>query len=301
MHDLRNKITAVALTLSSALMNTGCSKEEASPETERALAAGVLLQRGKAWTFEECLAFVLDKEGGLSTNRADRGNKNGGSTMYGVTQATYDLYRESRHQGSRHVAHISPAEVQGVYKELFWDKVRCDQMPDPELKLLMFDASVNHGTGGAIKLLQRALGSVRPDGDFGPKTANALAAATDLEMLKERFLDARVALYERIIANDSSQKQFKNGWMNRVEKMRRTIAEPVVTVDPGASETSLEQASMPQLNAHTYTVKKGDSLWSIAQRELHDVKRVPDIAALNGIDLKNPALDVGQKLVLPAK
>ncbi|MFM1847462.1 MAG: hypothetical protein RL417_936 [Pseudomonadota bacterium] len=303
MHDLRHKIAAVALTVSSAFLNAGCSKEKegVSPEAQDGRSAGIVPQTGKAWSFDECLAFVLEKEGGLSTNRADRGNKNGGSTMRGVTQETYNIYRKSHGQNPRNVSGISPAEVRGVYKELFWDKVRCDQMPDTELKLLMFDASVNHGTGGAVKLLQRALGGLKPDGALGPKTQAALAAVTDFELLKTRLLEARLALYTQVIANDPSQEQFRKGWMNRVDALRRMIAEPLVGAAPPASIPALDASNLPPSEARTYTVEKGDSLWGIVKRELHDVRRVAEVAALNGLDPENPALEVGQKLVIPTR
>ncbi|MGY0023763.1 N-acetylmuramoyl-L-alanine amidase [Streptomyces sp. YJ-C3] len=49
----------------------------------------------------------------------------------------------------------------------------------------------------------------------------------------------------------------------------------------------------------TYTVKRGDTLWSIAVHELGDGARYAEIKALNS--LKSDALSVGQKLTLPKK
>ena len=47
----------------------------------------------------------------------------------------------------------------------------------------------------------------------------------------------------------------------------------------------------------TYTVKKGDTLWDIAEDELGDGFRYKEIKALNG--LKTDTLQIGQVLKLP--
>ncbi|MFJ9128952.1 N-acetylmuramoyl-L-alanine amidase [Streptomyces sp. NPDC102340] len=49
----------------------------------------------------------------------------------------------------------------------------------------------------------------------------------------------------------------------------------------------------------TYTVERGDTLWSIAVHELGDGARYAEIKSLNS--LKSDALSVGQKLKLPTK
>ena len=48
-----------------------------------------------------------------------------------------------------------------------------------------------------------------------------------------------------------------------------------------------------------YIVKRGDSLWSIAQKELGAGTRYPEIKALN--NLKGDSLKVGQALKLPSE
>lgn len=51
-----------------------------------------------------------------------------------------------------------------------------------------------------------------------------------------------------------------------------------------------------------YTVAKGDSLWSIAKKQLGDGRRYIEIFKLNQNIIKNPSrISIGQKLVLPAK
>ena len=63
-----------------------------------------------------------------------------------------------------------------------------------------------------------------------------------------------------------------------------------------SNQTSDQRPSMPK--STTYTVKSGDTLWDIAQKNLGSGARYPEIASLNG--LSNPNLiKVGQVLKLP--
>lgn len=55
-------------------------------------------------------------------------------------------------------------------------------------------------------------------------------------------------------------------------------------------------SKIPNTN-HTYTVKSGDSLWSIAQTELGDGSRYPEIKSLNG--LASDTIYPGQNLKIP--
>lgn len=52
--------------------------------------------------------------------------------------------------------------------------------------------------------------------------------------------------------------------------------------------------------ANTYTVQKGDTLWSIAQRFLGDGKRWREIVEVNP-GLEPSKLKIGQVIMLPAK
>jgi nucleoid-associated protein YgaU len=56
----------------------------------------------------------------------------------------------------------------------------------------------------------------------------------------------------------------------------------------------------PSYTSNTYTVQKGDTLWSIAQRHLGNGKRWREIVELNP-GLEPSKLRVGQVIILPAK
>lgn len=55
-----------------------------------------------------------------------------------------------------------------------------------------------------------------------------------------------------------------------------------------------------QQPAKTYTVRRGDTLWGIAENKLGSGFLWVDIARENSIPIDNPKLAVGQKLILPA-
>ncbi len=66
------------------------------------------------------------------------------------------------------------------------------------------------------------------------------------------------------------------------------------------ASVSQENARPSKTSGDTYTVKKGDTLWDIAQRSLGKGSRYNEIASLNNIS--NPSIiSVGQKLILPKK
>lgn len=66
-----------------------------------------------------------------------------------------------------------------------------------------------------------------------------------------------------------------------------------------AKETGSTPAPQPE-NSRTYTVKPGDSFWSIAEKELGDGARYKELAAYNGLK-PTDTIYAGQVLKLPDK
>ena len=101
--------------------------------------------------FDAALEFVLKFEGGFSDHPADPG----GATNLGVTQKTYDTWRESRGVATRSVRWLTHDEAKAIYRERYWVPIGADAM-SPPLALMAFDASVNQGVGRARELLERS-------------------------------------------------------------------------------------------------------------------------------------------------
>ncbi|MCI0600446.1 MAG: hypothetical protein L0Y60_13155 [Beijerinckiaceae bacterium] len=106
-----------------------------------------------AENFSRCLAFTLKFEGGKSDDPRDPG----GRTNQGVTQRTYDHYRDVRALGRRDVYTMSVAERDEIYKIGYWDRVNGDGLRSGE-DLVVWDIAVNSGPSRALQIWRAAGG-----------------------------------------------------------------------------------------------------------------------------------------------
>ncbi|WP_248563561.1 glycosyl hydrolase 108 family protein, partial [Niallia sp. NCCP-28] len=171
--------------------------------------------------FSEALAFTLGVEGGYVYDRYDYG----GPTNMGVTQSTYNTYRDQKKLPRKDIRSITFEEAREVYYTLYWKAAKCDKM-DRTLAIVMFDTAVNLGVngnskaGGAIKHLQKAM-NINPDGSWGSKTETAFGKFSKSQhyQLALKVVDYNKAFrYERV-KQDASQKKFLEGWINRDNKL----------------------------------------------------------------------------------
>lgn len=163
--------------------------------------------------YEKCLAEVLKHEGGWSSHPKDPG----GDTMKGVTQGTYDDWRKA--QGLRHqsVRLITDAELQAIYRNKYWNKVRGDDLPGG-VDLAVFDFAVNSGVSRSVRYLQRLLGVV-DDGVSGPKTLQAIAGYKS--DLAADLCDRRLAFLQSL----ATWPTFGKGWAARVASVKKVARE----------------------------------------------------------------------------
>lgn len=160
--------------------------------------------------FEDSLAFVLrpDIEGGIS-NRPD---DPGGLTFQGITQATYDRWRDRNRLVPRPVTKASPDEVATIYRQDYWSSVHLDDLPD-KIAIAVFDAGVNVGPNTSVGFLQSAL-RINVDGINGKGTSAATVAFPDEKMLVWSALAVRWAYY-----SSRPKKNLNPGWFVRIEKL----------------------------------------------------------------------------------
>lgn len=158
--------------------------------------------------FERALQQTLGFEGGTSDSAIDRG----GFTHRGITQNLYDRWRDAKKLARRGVVFIEDDEVRDIAREWFWTPCRCDALPDP-LAVAVFDMAFNSGQSDAIRALQTALG-VKADGVIGIVTVAAAQSADGEAVL--RFLKARMAHIQEVIADDPPQVGNLEGWGNRL-------------------------------------------------------------------------------------
>lgn len=162
--------------------------------------------------FARSLPKVLVHEGGWSNHPDDPG----GATMKGVTQAVYDEWRVKNKKPKQSVKFISTPELNAIYRQNYWDKVKGDDLP-PGISYVVFDGAVNSGPSRSVKWLQKALG-VNDDGIIGPKTIAAAKDYPNKDMLVDRICDRRLSFLQGL----STWPTFGKGWSSRVAGVRQT-------------------------------------------------------------------------------
>ena len=163
-------------------------------------------------TFKHAVRVILEREGwGEYTNDpADAG----GPTRWGITLRTLAAHRR-RPVTADDVRALGMDEAEAIYRALYWQPCRCDELA-PGVALVTFDAAVQHGTGDAVRFIQRAAGVVA-DGSFGPKTLAAVKASAPLALV-DKIMAARLFYYTTL----TGWPRFGRGWINRIIAVNRT-------------------------------------------------------------------------------
>ncbi len=134
--------------------------------------------------FKLALQFTLSKEGGYVNDPNDPG----GETKWGISK---------RFHPNLDIRNLTPEQAAGIYQTEYWDKVGCDQIPFPEC-VAVFDTAVNCGVSRTLGWLKNATDT------------------TD-------FLSKRSLYYATLVTNTPADKKFLNGWINRVNDLKKYI------------------------------------------------------------------------------
>lgn len=156
-----------------------------------------------------CIPLVLKHEGGYVNHPKDPG----GATNKGITQKTYDGWRDKHGQPRQSVRSITDQEVQAIYRRDYWDAISGDSLP-PGVDYCVFDFAVNSGINRASRYLQEVV-RVPADGKIGPATI-AAAKALPARDVVNRVCDARMAFLRRL----DTFPTFGRGWTARVDEVR---------------------------------------------------------------------------------
>jgi lysozyme family protein len=153
--------------------------------------------------FDLCLAEVLKHEGGFVNHPKDPG----GMTNLGVTKRVWETWVK-REVTEKEMRDLTPDLVRPLYKEWYWDKCRCDELP-AGVDLSVFDFAVNAGVKRSTIILQRVAG-VKEDGIFGPGTMKAVMA-TEPEQFIIAYFQFRLDFYKQL----KNFETFGKGWHRR--------------------------------------------------------------------------------------
>jgi lysozyme family protein len=167
--------------------------------------------------FDYRVKSVLNTEGGFINDPKDPG----GATNKGISWDTWQSSAQSilgLDPTLQNLQNLTENQAMEIYKTLYWDKVKADQINDGDLRYLIFDFNVNAGAN-AVKVLQRTLNqlgsNVSVDGGIGPETLTAINSTNKIDLYNAYKIN-RQAYYNNIVANNPSQSKWINGWTNRV-------------------------------------------------------------------------------------
>ncbi len=158
---------------------------------------------------QRAIPLVLMHEGGYVNHARD----NGGCTNRGITIATLRTWRGDPNLTCQDVRLLSEMEAREIYRALYWNVVRADDLP-MGVGYVTFDFAVHSGPARAARALQAAAGVNNIDGVIGPQSLAAVQRAnpdTLLVMLKTR----RMAF----LREHEDWDVFGKGWTRRVDEV----------------------------------------------------------------------------------
>jgi len=159
--------------------------------------------------FDVCIGPLLEHEGGNDDDPQDPG----GRTSRGITQREWDVWRRSRLGLPSDVWNAPQTEVLKIYKQNYWDKMRCDDLP-AGVDYAVFDYGVNSGVGRAAKVLQGLVG-VEQDGEIGPQTIAAASTSPPVGTVNSISVERL-----NFLRGLSTWPRFGRGWTTRVNDVK---------------------------------------------------------------------------------
>ena len=150
-------------------------------------------------SFDDAVVVILRHEGGYVNDPNDPG----GETNFGICKRSYP---------NEDIRNLTEARAKEIYRRDYWDKCKCDQLPEA-VRLLVFDAAVNQGVGAAVKMLQKAV-STMEDGIIGPNTLAKVRAAKNLPVT---YAAERAMRY----ASNKNLNLYGRGWFRRLFSVAR--------------------------------------------------------------------------------
>lgn len=164
------------------------------------------------------------KDGNTPVKAENVSGDKGGLTKYGICQASYP---------NLDIANLTYDQAVAIYERDYWTDAHSDEIPRP-LNALAFDLCVTSGPKNMMRVLQRAVGAT-DDGLWGPRTKQSAinSCSTTPKMLSavRLFTEKRIAYYQAIVKNNSSQSKFLNGWINRAVRSQNFAQALLHTLD----------------------------------------------------------------------
>lgn len=165
---------------------------------------------------DELITRVLKREGGdaYTNDPSDAG----GPTKYGITLGALHNWRKAP-VTAEDVRDLTEAEARMIYRKNYFP-AGFEAIPEPILLELLFDYSVTSGRGAMVTAVQNVLKRLGKysgpiDGDFGPKSRDALATVTNWAAMFYAVKCERYELTQRYIGRAPENAKYAIGWSNR--------------------------------------------------------------------------------------
>lgn len=152
--------------------------------------------------FNKAFDKLMDHEGGYSNHPSDPG----GETMYGITKRV-----ARKHGYAGNMKDLPRLKARDIARVEYWNDCRADDVPDV-VRFDLFDTCYHSGASQAIKLLQRAAGTV-DDGAFGPLTKQRVDSMDPYKLLS-RFNGFRLLF----LSDLKNWDDFSEGWAKRIAR-----------------------------------------------------------------------------------
>lgn len=164
--------------------------------------------------YENALHFTANWEGG----KVDRPEDKGGRTNQGVTQGTYNYYRQAKGLPVRDVWEIAEDEVKAIYLT-YWVNSSAGAFETP-LYAVAFDTAVNFGIGRWKQFFREASG-------FSLTEREKVRRLTENEELAiaEKVVARRKGWRRLRVETNPSQKVFYRGWIRRDQALEKFVRE----------------------------------------------------------------------------
>ena len=136
--------------------------------------------------FPKFIRWLMEAEGGYVNDKYDKG----GETKYGISKRSYP---------NLDIPNLTKQQATDIYKTDYWDRSGANK-EHFALSMVLADTAVLHGVSKA-RQWHKITGNWRV------------------------YLEIRWNDYNRIVANDPTQKRFLDGWRNRVNNLKKFIEE----------------------------------------------------------------------------
>lgn len=124
------------------------------------------------------------------------------------------------------VKDLTPQEIESIYREQYWQKIRGDEIEDGRVATAIFDCSVVRGYGVGVKYTQRICnmlgGALVLDGQMGLQTLGALNQMNRGPFIRHLEL-LMAAGFEAIAHAHPVDQRYLNGWLSRAKRLLTLI------------------------------------------------------------------------------